>query len=256
MDDQDTMDLLFEAATGLAQANLPSSVSAVLTTVRLTALSKWDGGVRGVATGCTFHRLVARTLAKQFAEDFEQECSPFQHALSTRTGTDCVGHLLRVATDANFLVLMGLALTTMCCERPCWEDWSACHVPKLFSHLCGFRTFSLVRTVGSMTKDSGRWSPKQRGGEQGDPLTPLLFEIGTQKAVEEVSRFYKPGEHLCAFLDDIYLLCEFDRVKPLYNPTVEPREASHLDKSRWLKPAVQGKHCSRVFCRLLFVFVV
>ena len=98
MDDQDTMDLLFEAATRLAQANLPSSVSAVLTTARLTALSKWDGGVRGVATGCTFHRLVARTLAKQFAEDFEQECSPFQHALS---GTDCVGHLLRVATDVK-----------------------------------------------------------------------------------------------------------------------------------------------------------
>ena len=90
MDDQDTLELLFEAATSLAQAKVPASVAVALTTARLTALSKRDGGVRGIATGCSFRRLVARTLAKQFAEDFEQECSPFQYALSTRTGTDCV----------------------------------------------------------------------------------------------------------------------------------------------------------------------
>ena len=35
------------------------------------------------------------------SEDFEQECSPFQYALSTRAGTDCVGHLLRATTDAS-----------------------------------------------------------------------------------------------------------------------------------------------------------
>ena len=66
---------------------------------RLTALSKDDGGVRGIATGCTFRRLVARSLARQFVEDFEEECAPFQYALSTRAGTDCVGHMLLAATD-------------------------------------------------------------------------------------------------------------------------------------------------------------
>ena len=68
---------------------------------RLTALKKADGGVRGIATGCTLRRLVARTLAKQFAKDFEEECAPFQYALSTRAGTDCVGHFLRAATDTD-----------------------------------------------------------------------------------------------------------------------------------------------------------
>ena len=79
MDDQETLELLFEAATSLAQAKVPASVAVVLTAAHLTALSKRDGGVRGIATGCSFRRLVARTLAKQFAEDFEQECSPFQY---------------------------------------------------------------------------------------------------------------------------------------------------------------------------------
>ena len=43
-------------------------VSAVLMRARLTALSKPDGGVRGIATGTTLRRLVGMTLAKQFAK--------------------------------------------------------------------------------------------------------------------------------------------------------------------------------------------
>ena len=71
---------------------------AAFTSARLTALSKPDGGIRGIATGCTLWRLVARALAKQFMKAFEKECAPFQYALSTRGGTDCVGHILRAAT--------------------------------------------------------------------------------------------------------------------------------------------------------------
>ena len=74
MDDQDTLQLWFEAATNLAQATVPASVAAALTTARLTAHSKRDGRVRGIVIGCSFQWLVARTLAKQFAEDSEQEC--------------------------------------------------------------------------------------------------------------------------------------------------------------------------------------
>ena len=66
---------------------------------RLTTIAKKDGGVRGIATGTTLRRVVGRTLAKQYMKDFEDECSPFQYALSTRAGTDCVGHMLRAATD-------------------------------------------------------------------------------------------------------------------------------------------------------------
>ena len=42
----------------------------------MTALAKPEGGVRGIATGCSLRRLVARTLARQFAQDFEKECAP------------------------------------------------------------------------------------------------------------------------------------------------------------------------------------
>ena len=46
-------------------------------------------------------RLVAKTLARQFMNEVDRACSPFQFALSTRAGVDCVGHAVRAATDAD-----------------------------------------------------------------------------------------------------------------------------------------------------------
>ena len=67
----------------------------------MTALRNSDGGVRGIATGTSFRRLVARTLARQFMRDVEKTCAPFQFTLSTRAGTDCVGHAVCGATDLD-----------------------------------------------------------------------------------------------------------------------------------------------------------
>ena len=50
----------------------------------VTSLQKKDGGVRGIATGSSFRRLVAKTLARQFGKAVEATCFPFQFALSTR----------------------------------------------------------------------------------------------------------------------------------------------------------------------------
>ena len=73
---------------------------------RLTALRKpgWSeehGGVRGIATGDAFRRLVSRTLARQYAADFATATAPYQFALQTRAGTDALAFLLRAATDLD-----------------------------------------------------------------------------------------------------------------------------------------------------------
>ena len=64
-------------------------------------LAARDGGARGIATGTSFRRLIAKTLARQFGKVVESACAPFQFALSTRAGTDCVEHAVRVMTDAD-----------------------------------------------------------------------------------------------------------------------------------------------------------
>ena len=45
---------------------------------------------------------------------------------------------------------------------------------------------------------------------------PHLFSIGIQGALEEVAAALLLGERLCAFLDDVYHLCDTLRVKVLY----------------------------------------
>ena len=68
---------------------------------RLTALQKPDGGIRGIVLGDVFRRLVARTLAQQFGPQVECATHPFQYALSTRAGTECVAHMVQAFTGMD-----------------------------------------------------------------------------------------------------------------------------------------------------------
>ena len=41
------------------------------------------------------------------------------------------------------------------------------------------------------------------GGEQGDPMMPLLCSLGQHRALEAMDREMGANQHLMAFLDDI-----------------------------------------------------
>ena len=72
LQDQHALELLASAATRLANAQVPANVVPGLALARLTALRKPDGGVRGIATGDVFRRLVSRALAKGWATTFDR----------------------------------------------------------------------------------------------------------------------------------------------------------------------------------------
>ena len=55
------------------------------------------------------------------------------------------------------------------------------------------------------------------GGEQGDPLMPLLFSLGQHAALQAVRRRLQVGERLFAFLDDIYVTTVPERVGIVHN---------------------------------------
>ena len=220
LDDTDTMELLFEAITSLARANVPVEIAEVLMGARLTALTKPDGGVRGIATGSSLRRLVARILARQFMGAFEKECAPFQCALSTRAGTDCVGHLLRASTDrdptSTVLSVDGIGAYDHVLRSAMLGETVA--DASSSSHL----TFCAPLLWSSFQLHVGGWrgatahchaSRRRRARRSAHAL---LFSIGIQDALEEVATSLAPEEHLCAFLDDIYLLCPPERVVPLY----------------------------------------
>ena len=225
LEDTDIFDMLFEAASSFAQARIPEEVKAPLMSARLTALAKEDGGVRGIATGSTLRRLVARTLARQFAEEFEEECAPFQYALSTRAGTDCVGHMLRAATDhdhrGTILKVDGIGAYDHILRSAMWMR--LVQMPRARS-LAPFVKMSYVApSTYSWFDDEGQRHTvtQAEGGEQGDPLMPLLFSIGIQGALEDVADAMRPDEQICAFLDDVYIVCQPERVRVLYDRLAE-----------------------------------
>ena len=182
LDEEDTAELLYDVCCTIAQAKVPTEVARVLMGARLVALTKTDGGIRGIATGSSLRRSVARTLAKQFSKVFEAECAPFQYALSTRAGTDCVGHMLRAATDAN------PNLTVLSVDGIGAYDHvlRASMLTRLRNMPGGRELLPFVRlsyaqpSEYSWYDDLGRRRTVRQaeGGEQGDPMMPLLFSIG------------------------------------------------------------------------------
>ena len=186
----------------------------------MTALQKKDGGVRGIATGSSFRRLVAKTLARQFGKAMEATCSPFQFALSTRAGTDCVGHAVRIATDrdpqATVLSIDGIGAYDHVHRSAMLGK--LLEVPSLRGLLPFVCAAYLEPSRYKWADAEGvRHDICQAEGGQGDPLMPLLFSLAIHNALAEVKRELLPGELLFAFLDDIYVVCSQARVRTVFN---------------------------------------
>ena len=51
--------------------------------------------------GDVIRRLVARTIAQQLGKVVESATAPFQYALSTRAGCECIAHALQFLTELD-----------------------------------------------------------------------------------------------------------------------------------------------------------
>ena len=80
---------------------MPSEVAAGIALTCITALRKPGGGVRGIATGDVFRRLVSRTLAGSWTPLFDEATRPYQYALRTRAGVDALTARLRATLDRD-----------------------------------------------------------------------------------------------------------------------------------------------------------
>ena len=86
---------------------------AALGLARLTALQKL--GTRGIATGDALWRLVARSLARRYAQRFDKATCPFQFALQAHTCTDCLASMTRVADPEATVVSLDEGSTVATC---------------------------------------------------------------------------------------------------------------------------------------------
>ena len=94
-------ELFVQVSSLLVVENVPEEIIEAIRLGRKTALSKPDGGVRGIVVEDILRRLVARTMAKQIAKKVEETTAPFQYALTTKAGCECVAHILQTLTEFN-----------------------------------------------------------------------------------------------------------------------------------------------------------
>ena len=216
LDSERDMHLFFRVAELLARGDVPENVASVLRKGRLTALQKPGGGVRGTVAGDVIRRLVARTVAQRLGKAVEQATAPFQYALLTRAGCECVAHALQAVSDLNpeatVVSIDGISAYDLISRRA------------MLSGLAGVEGGAKVLPFVNLfygspsTYIGGRmqWVPCMRftrvRGEQGDAMMPLLFSLGQHPALEAVSRQLRAGELLFAFLDDVYVVCSPARV--------------------------------------------
>ena len=219
LDDAEVMQLLFLAAQDMARAQIPESARSFML-ARMTALRKKDGGVRGIATGTSFRKLVAKTLARQFGKVVESVCAPFQFALSTRAGTDCVGHAVMAMTDADpdatILSIDGIGAYDHVLRSAMMSKLLS--VPGLRGLLPFVRsTYSHPTSYWWQDAVSVTHQVHQaEGGEQGDPLMPLLFSLAIHDALVAVQAELREGEALFAFLDDVYAVSGPNRTREVF----------------------------------------
>ena len=101
LDNDAAVGALFQVADLLANGFIPPDAHAAIRLGRITALEKPSGGIRGIVVGDFFRRLVARTIAQQVSEDVEKATKPFQFALNTRAGCECVSHVLQTLLEMD-----------------------------------------------------------------------------------------------------------------------------------------------------------
>ena len=101
LDNPKDLRLFNEVAERLARGQVPDAIQAAIKMGRMTALSKGDGGVRGIVAGDVVRRLVARTMSQQLMDAVQKATTPFQCAMATRAGCECIAHVLQGLTEMN-----------------------------------------------------------------------------------------------------------------------------------------------------------
>ena len=183
---------------------------------RMTALRKDNGGVRGMVAGDVVRRVTAKTIAQQFSPAVKAATAPYQNALSTRAGCECIAHALQAVTELD-----SEATVTTIDGISAYDSISRRAMLLGLDRVVGRRqAVPFVRLIHS-EPSAYLWEDASgtvhtvhqgEGGEQGDPLMPLLFFVVQHAALEAIQRRLFPTEKLLAFLDDIYVVSKPERV--------------------------------------------
>ena len=154
---------------------------------RITALCKPDEGVRGIVVGDILRRFVAKTMAKLVSKEAEAATAPFQYALSTKAGCECVAHILQSITDldpeATVISMDGIGAYDLISRNAMLGG--LLRMEKGDQILPFVRCFYGTPSTYLWDDEMGVTQHIHQGerGEQGDPLMLMLFALGRHPAL-------------------------------------------------------------------------
>ena len=85
----------------MARGEVPDRIELAVRLGWIMALQKPDGGVRGIVVSDFLRRAVARTMAQQVSKEVKDATVPFQYVLKTKSGCECVSHILQSLTESS-----------------------------------------------------------------------------------------------------------------------------------------------------------
>ena len=154
--------------------------------------------------GQFLRRLVARTMAQQVSKNAEKATAPFQYALSTRAGCECVAHVVQALTDLNpeatVVSIDGIGAFDLISRNAMLEgllqmengDQVLPFVRNFYGRPSTYLWEDEMGTVHEITQGEG--------GEQGDALMPMLFSLGQHQALVAIqSRLQDERKVVCIF---------------------------------------------------------
>ena len=162
---------------------------------------------------------------------------PYQYALSTRAGCECVSHVVQALCEANpnttivsvdgvsaYDTISPEAMMHGLLDMEGGESVSAFRYDNstvVFHNICGRTMQEFTHTIF-----------QGEGGEQGDPLMPMLCSLGQHRALEAIDRSLRPDGALMAFLDDVFAVTPGpDRVGAIYGSN---QENMWVHSSTWI----------------------
>ena len=190
LEDPLALQVLTDIIEIIANGHLPPAISHAMRLSGLTALRKNNGRVRGIAAGDTYRRLASKILAKMKQSVFRNRVEPSNFGLSAHSGTDQLGHLVRIFTEASpnhsVLAIDGVGAFDHIRRSKIFDE--LLNDPEVSSLIPFARMWYQDVSTLVWADDEGNLHEifQADGGEQGDALMPSFFSLALKPALQKI----------------------------------------------------------------------